>query len=165
MQTVGELSLVSKIRSNAAFLRANYADLSKDEAEVVAAKLDQCAIIIEADRQRAAVYKEDDEPLRGDNEPCYYCKSPCSSFAGNPALWPVCLASPEIPGKAEWFHAGCVQSRLRQNEEAVQKAVRETAQRCLVIAFENAGFTPNRIIARIESEFLSAKPEKTKEER
>lgn len=117
MQTVGELSLVSKIRSNAAFLRANYADLSKDEAEVVAAKLDQCAIIIEADRQRAAM-----------------------------------------------------------NDETIQKAVRETAERCILISnqYRNMGsnipgaskgmfLAAESISAKIAGQFLSAKPEKTKE--
>lgn len=43
---------------------------------------------------------------KGHDEPCLICGEMCSSFAGNPGLWPVRL------GNSGWYHVGCILDRL-----------------------------------------------------
>lgn len=50
----------------------------------------------------------------GRDEPCYYCKKPCDSLAGNPGLWPIGLPHADEPGVVKWHHAACVLERLRE---------------------------------------------------
>lgn len=45
----------------------------------------------------------------GHEERCYICGDPCNGFAGNPALWPVCLP---VSGAQTWHHSGCVAEKL-----------------------------------------------------
>lgn len=59
MVTAGASTLAQKARGNAAFLRANFDDLTVPEAEVVAVKLNECADRIEdLERQLAERDKE-----------------------------------------------------------------------------------------------------------
>jgi hypothetical protein len=65
--------------------------------------------------------------LEGHDVPCYYCKEPCDSWAGNPSKWPVCLSHTDHPGKATWQHAGCVHERLLENNPPISVKKAEPA--------------------------------------
>ena len=56
------------------------------------------------------------EPVQGHEAPCYYCKEPCNSFAGNPSKWPIPLCHADDPGRVKWHHIGCVAERVRDGE-------------------------------------------------
>jgi DNA repair exonuclease SbcCD ATPase subunit len=55
---------------------------------------------------------------QGHDEPCFYCKEPCDSFAGNPGKWPIPLCHADDPGRVKWHHVDCVTDRLRNGERA-----------------------------------------------
>lgn len=53
--------------------------------------------------------------IEGHDQPCYYCKKPCDTFAASPSLWPLPLCHVDDPGKVKWHHTGCVMERLIEN--------------------------------------------------
>lgn len=79
-----------------------------------------------------------------------------------------------VTSRTAWLEAD--RQRAAMNDEAIQKAVRETAERCILISnqYRNMGsnipgaskgmfLAAESISAKIAGQFLSAKPEKTKE--
>lgn len=65
----------------------------------------------------AAAERERDEAIARmgitTKDPCVYCGKPCSSLAGNPALWPMYFPEPDGTGKCQAHHTGCVIERLQ----------------------------------------------------
>lgn len=55
--------------------------------------------------------------IEGHDQPCYYCKKLCCSYAGNPSMWPIPLCHEDEPGVVKWHHTGCVSERLWQLEQ------------------------------------------------
>lgn len=68
----------------------------------------------EAEAVRAALSASHE----GHDAPCYYCKEPCDSLAGNPGRWPIPLCHRDEPGVVKWHHTGCVAERLIENQPA-----------------------------------------------